>query len=461
MREQSLGQPVNEPAYEVNFDSLVGPTHFYGGLSLGNMASMTHGGEVSNPKMAAMQGLEKMRFLHRLGIKQAVLPPHERPHLPTLRKLGFNGTPATIFRKVKEQAPWLLELISSSANMWAANAATSTPSIDSNDKHCHFTPANLLSNFHRSIETEETKKILHAIFKNPVFFKIHDPLPSAKLFADEGAANHTRFSRSYNSPGIHLFAYSQSLAFDQVDPSLTFPGRQTLEASEAITRLHELNLENVVFAKQNPDAINAGVFHNDVISVGNLNVFLYHEFAFNRQNEILSELKSKFENVCDMELICIEVKNNEIPLGDVISSYLFNSQIVSLADSSMALIAPAECQHIESVAQFLKKLTDNNDSPIYQVHYLDLNQSMRNGGGPACLRMRVVLNSTEINEINPQIFFSEGLYEKLSEWINNHYPNKLTNEDLFNPAIYEKNCIALNELTNILNLGKIYSFQRE
>lgn len=450
---------MNVPAYEVNFDSLVGPTHFYGGLSLGNVASMAHGGEISNPKLAALQGLEKMLFLHRLGVKQAVLPPHERPHLPTLRKLGFTGTPATIFRKVKEQSPWLLELISSSANMWAANAATSTPSVDSNDKHSHFTPANLLSNFHRSIEAEETKKILHAIFKNPIFFKVHDPLPSSKIFADEGAANHTRFSRSYNAPGVHLFAYSQSLAFDELDPNLVFPGRQTLEASEAIVRLHELNPENAVFAKQNTDAINAGVFHNDVISVGNLNIFLYHEYAFHRQNEILAELKEKFENVCDMELIGIEVKNSEIPLKDVVSSYLFNSQIVSLPDSSMVLIAPAECQYIDSVAQFLKKLTDNNEIPIYQVHYLDLNQSMRNGGGPACLRMRVVLNSTEISEVNQQIFFSERLYEKLLEWINIHYPDKMTREDLFNPAIYEKNCIALHELTNILNLGKIYSFQ--
>lgn len=450
---------MNLQSYEINFDSIVGPTHFYGGLSFGNIASMKHSGQSSNPRLAALQGLEKMLFLHKLGVKQAVLPPHERPHLPTLRRLGFTGTPAAILSKVKDKAPWLLDLVSSSANMWAANAATTTPGIDSVDQHTHFTPANLISNFHRAVEADETKRIFNAVFNNPIFFTVHDALPSSKYFADEGAANHTRFARSYNGPGIHLFVYANSLGYAEQEEKLKFPGRQTLEASEAVARLHQILPANVLFFRQNPNAINAGVFHNDVISVGNLNVFLYHELAFNRQDEVIPELKRKFENICDAEFIGIEVKNIDVPLDDAVRSYLFNSQLVSLPDSSMALIAPIECQQVESVARLLKKLTDSNDNPIHQVHYLDLTQSMHNGGGPACLRMRIVLNDTELNEINQQVLFSERLYERLKAWIQANYPESLRTQDLINPAIYEKNCAALNELTNILNLGKIYSFQ--
>lgn len=448
---------MNILSHEVNFDSLVGPTHFYGGLSFGNVASMEHGGEVSSPKQAALQGLEKMRYLHNLGVKQAVLPPHERPYLPFLRRIGFSGTPTLIFKEVEEKAPWLLEMISSSASMWAANAATVTPSIDSMDSHVHFTPANLITNYHRDIETEETSTILHAIFRNTIFFKIHSSLPSWKIFADEGAANHTRFSQSYNGPGVHLFVYGNSGLLD--DGMLRFPARQTMEASEAIARLHQLNPDATVFAQQNPDVINAGVFHNDVISVGNLNVFLYHELAFSRQEETIKLLEQKMAQICDVELVGIEVKEEEVPLADAVRSYLFNSQLVVLPDSTMALIAPTECQQVASVSSYLKKLSESNESPIHQVHYINLNQSMRNGGGPACLRLRIILNDTELKEMNQQVLFSERLYERLREWIHKHYNDTLKKEDLFSPALYDKNCLALHELTNILNLGKIYSFQ--
>lgn len=448
-------------SFEVNLEGLPGPTHFYGGLALGNKASMAHQGVLSNPRLAALQTLEKLKFIHGLGIKQIILPPQERPHLPTLKKLGFLGSNETILEEVKQKAPWLLELCCSSSGMWSANGATVSPSVDCVDNHVHFTPANLASLFHRSIESTDTAKVLKVIFDNSVLFAHHDPLPSVELFADEGAANHTRFCKAYNGPGVELFVYGKS--FYEKQPGITFPekfpARQTLEASQAIARLHELYENHFVFAQQNPSAIDAGVFHNDVISVGNQNVFLYHEEAFVRSEELIQTLSSKVQRICDVKLNAVEIKSSEVSIEDALNSYFFNSQLLTLPDGSMTLIAPIECQRHLRISQFLKEFTDRADHPIGSIHYFDLNQSMQNGGGPACLRLRVVLNENEIQATKQEAFFSNQLYEELILWVNKYYPIALRKEDLSNPKIYEKNCQALDELTGLLNLGKVYSFQ--
>src|SRR3954451_8692870 len=127
-------------SYELNLDGIVGPTHNYAGLSFGNVASMTHKSSVSNPKQAALEGLAKMKFLADLGVKQAVLPPHERPHIETLRRLGFAGKDAEVLTAVRQREPGLLSAVSSSSAMWTANAATVSPSADSEDGKVHLTP---------------------------------------------------------------------------------------------------------------------------------------------------------------------------------------------------------------------------------------------------------------------------------------------------------------------------------
>lgn len=449
-------------AFEVNFDGLVGMTHTYGGLSLGNLPSMENRGHVSNPRQAAHQGLEKMKLLHTLGVRQAVLPPQERPFVPILNQLGFSGNVQDVITRITEDAPWLLYEISSSASMWAANAANVSPSIDSSDSHVHFTPANLASNFHRAIEAETTGRILKAIFPNPVFFEHHSPLPSNALFYDEGAANHTRFCRNYHSAGVQLFVYgksSQDVAYSKKEPQ-KFPARQTLEASNAVSRLHALYPDHYVFAQQNPDAIDAGAFHNDMMSVGNLNVFLVHELAFKRQKEVLDELRKKVSQYCDVELNAIEVKEKQVPMKEALACYLFNSQIVSLPDGSMVLIAPTACQQNDKIQTFLKEISEDKTNPIAAVRYVDLSQSMANGGGPACLRLRVVLNENELAETNPGVLFNDTLFNKLKAHVDKYYPTHLTLEELGNPSLYERNCESLAELTKILNLGKVYNFQR-
>ena len=137
---------------EVNFDGIVGPTHNYAGLAVGNLAATGNAGAVSNPRAAALQGLSKMRVLSDMGFAQGVLPPHERPSMRTLRSLGFSGTDEKILADVA-QHPRLLQAAASGAAMWVANAGTVSPSPDTPDGRVHFTPANLASQLHRSIET--------------------------------------------------------------------------------------------------------------------------------------------------------------------------------------------------------------------------------------------------------------------------------------------------------------------
>lgn len=439
--------------WEANFDGIVGSTHNYSGLSYGNVASLKNQQTPSNPKQAALQGLEKMHYLMQLGLKQAVLPPQERPHLPTLRALGFSGSDQQILEKASKQAPELFFSCCSASSMWAANAATVSPSSDSQDRHVHLTPANLVNKFHRTIESNTTEAILKAIFPNATYFIHHPHLISSNAFSDEGAANHTRFSNGNKGPGIQLFVFGRSaLSSSTARMPTTYPARQTLEASQAIARLHQIPPERTVFAQQNPIAIDSGVFHNDVISVGHENVFLYHEHAFANTDHVVEELRKKMEVNCQCELICIKVLESQISLSEAVSTYFFNSQIVTLPDHTMQLIAPIECQEQPAVKAVIDEMIRSSANPINSVRYFNLRESMRNGGGPACLRLRVVLNEQEIAATNPHIWLTESLYRQLVDWVNRHYRDILRPADLADISLLWECQQSLEALSRILHL---------
>lgn len=450
-------------AHEINFDGMVGPTHNYAGLSHGNLASTAHRGAVSHPRQAALEGLAKMKRLADLGVPQAVLPPHARPSIETLRRFGFVGSNQAVLRAAQEQAPALLVSCASASSMWVANAATVTPSSDAADGRVHFTPANLMAKLHRSIETHQTARTLRAIFRDPQRFVVHEPVPSGQGLGDEGAANHTRFVPKHQGQrGLHLFVYGHR-AFGpagQAGPK-TYPSRQALESSEAIARRHGLSTTATVFAQQRPEAIDAGVFHNDVISVGHENVFLYHEHAFVETGRVISELERKFEHLQPGNQLCpIIVPSERVSLSDAVRSYLFNSQLVTLASGQLALIAPNQCQELRAVHEFIQQLISEGNTPIAEVYYLDLNQSMRNGGGPACLRLRVVLNEAERALLPPNVFIDDHSYLHLTAWVKKHYREQLLPSELADPALLEETHRALDELTHYLELGSIYEFQK-
>ena len=491
-------------AAEVNFDGLIGPTHNYAGLSYGNLASQQHRATASNPRQAALQGLAKMKFLADLGIRQGVLPPQERPDLATLRRLGFTGADARVLEQAAKH-PLLLASCCSASAMWAANAATVSPSADAADGKVHFTPANLLSQFHRSLERAGTAAILAAIFRDPAHFVHHPPLPGGLPLADEGAANHTRLATAYGQRGVEIFVYGRE-GFDApvagagaIGPK-RYPARQTREASEAIARLHQLDPACTLFLRQNPGAIDAGAFHNDVVAVGNENVLLYHADAFFEGESADAAIRECFVRLSiagslppdaseqfrgpgsDVEEfgsseylrtgvggggagfdgpsapVLIKVSGDEVPLADGVRSYLFNSQLITLPAGGMALVCPTECREIASSRAFLERLPGMN-TPIRTIHYVDVRQSMNNGGGPACLRLRVVLTPAELAATASGVFLTDALYDALTAWVKRHYREHLHPDDLADPELLKEGRSALDELTKILGIGAIYHFQ--
>lgn len=441
-------------AVEVNFDGLVGPTHNYGGLAQGNLASAANEGQISNPREAALQGLAKMRALLAMGLTQGVLPPHERPHVSTLRRMGFSGSDADVVAMAARASPVLLANVSSASAMWTANAATVSPSADTGDGRVHLTPANLSSHFHRALEAETTTRVLRTIFADGSRFVVHDPVPFA-TFGDEGAANHCRLAASHGERGIEVFIYGRS-AFAKIEGG-GFIARQAMEASHIVATQHQLwTGGGALLAQQGRTAIEAGAFHNDVVTVSNGNVLMFHADAFEQKDALVEGLK-RAGGQRGFEPVLLEA--TELSLDEAVKSYLFNSQIVTLPAGGMALILPHEAEETPRAKAFVDRALATN-GPIREAHYLDLRQSMRNGGGPACLRLRVVLTQDEIGTLGAGVILDDAKISALEAVIKRRYRDRLAIADLADPALLDESRAALDEIGQVLGLGSVHDFQR-
>lgn len=444
--------------FELNIDGLVGPTHNYAGLSHGNIASDTNRGQRSDPRAAALRGLQKMRTLMELGVPQAVLPPHERPFLPLLRELGFQGTDKGLIEQAWRGDPTLVANLSSASAMWTANAATVGAGLDSRTGKTHFSPANLVAMAHRSVEPQTTRRLLKAIFRNEDRFVVHEALPANDVFGDEGAANHNRMADGHGKPGLQVFVHGRS-ALKPNGRASKFPERQTLEASEAIARRHQVYEDNILHVRQNPIAIDAGAFHNDVVCVSNENVLLLHEHAFEDQAGILDRIRSEADRL-QFEPCFLIARNDRFSLDNAVRSYLFNSQLVTLPSGGMALILPVDSEENPQARQFAQDCLDG-DNPIEELHFLDLRQSMRNGGGPACLRLRVPVSEADLGAIHQPVLLNSDRLLQLDRWVRTHYRDRLEPKDLGDPDLLIETQTALDELTGILGLGNFYHFQHK
>lgn len=447
---------------ECNFDGLVGPTHNFAGLSYGNIASDANKAAPSNPRQAALQGLDKAWALARRGFPQAILPPHERPSIEALRAWGFTGsTEAEVLADASRSAPALLHAANSASAMWTANACTMAPSCDTRDGRAHFTPANLSGNLHRAIEAPFTHALLRAIFQDSGHFVVHPPLFGGEAMADEGAANHTRLCATAAGPGLHLFVYGRSAFNPRSSASARFPARQTLESTQAIARLHQLPPGQACFIQQSPEAIDAGVFHNDVISVGQGRVFLYHQAAFAAMDAAIADLQQAFTTLTGTALQLLPVPESRLSLQEAVRSYLFNSQLLGKPDGTLLLVMPAECRESPAVAALVADWLADPACPVSETLSFDLRESMRNGGGPACLRQRVLLSQPEQAAVAGRLFLDESLHAELTDWIHRRYRTELHPHDLADPRLLEESRRALDELTRILRLPALYPFQRE
>lgn len=431
---------------EYNFDGLIGPTHNYAGLSFGNLASATNKGAASNPRAAALQGLAKMRAAMELGLAQGFLPPQDRPHLKTLRALGFSGTDRQIVENAANAAPELLANCYAASAMWTANAGTVASSPDTGDSRVHFTPANLAGNFHRAIEAGTTARVLAHIFNSDEHFAHHPVLPGGVHFGDEGAANHGRLAEDHGAVGVHLFVYGED--------GDRFPARQRKRASEAVARGHLLDPEKTIFIEQSKAALDAGAFHNDVVCVANGTVLFLHEQSFADPDTAYTAIRAAAPFV---EIIGAPAA--KVSLDDAVKSYLFNSQLVTLPGGEMALILPTESQENSRVKEFLEETVSANN-PINRLIFKDVRESMRNGGGPACLRLRVVLSEEEAAAANQNFILNEEKILNLENWVKSHYRDRVTPDDLKDPAFMEESLDAMEALTALLDMGAFYDFQR-
>jgi succinylarginine dihydrolase len=411
---------------EINFDGIVGPSHNYAGLSIGNLASTRHAGEVSRPRAAALQGIDKMRANLALGLSQGIFLPQPRPDRNWLAALG-----ATI----EDADPALAANAMSASSMWAANAATVSPAPDTADGKCHLTIANLRTMPHRSHEWPATLAQLRLAFADDAF-AVHDPIPPA--FGDEGAANHMRLASSYGEPGVEVFVYGVSGG--------GFPARQHFEASKAIARLHRLDPERTIFAQQSEEAIAAGAFHNDVVAVANERVLFAHEQAFADKEALTAALEAK---VPGFEYV--EVSAAEVPLADAVRSYLFNAQLVTPPDGEPTLIVPTEARETPSVWSWIERHVAGN-GPIRRVQVVDVRQSMANGGGPACLRLRVAADPASVD---PRFMVDDAKLDWIADVVRRHWPEQIHHKDLQQPALIADVERARAALLEALDLSEL------
>ena len=418
---------------EINFDGIIGPSHNYAGLSLGNLASARNAGHVSQPRAAALQGLDKMRANLALGLAQGLFVPPPRPARAWLADLGTT---------IDKADPVLAANAMSASAMWAANAATVSPAPDTADGRCHLSVANLRTMPHRSHEWAATLAQLEIAFAHDAF-AVHGPVPPA--FGDEGAANHMRLAPDHSAAGVEVFVYGVSGG--------PFPARQHVEASKAIARRHGLDPDRTIFAAQSEDAIAAGAFHNDVVAVANGPVLFAHERAFADKAALVERLAALVDG---FELV--EVSDADVPLSDAISSYLFNAQLVTIsgegsADGTMTLVAPTECRDTPTVARWIERHLASNGA-IRRVEFVDVRQSMANGGGPACLRLRVVCDP---GNVDPRFLVDEAKLDRLARVIAKRWPEEIAVGDLQSATLVADIEQARASLIDALNLDGIMS----
>lgn len=404
---------------EINFDGLVGPTHNYAGLSPGNVASQSNFGETAYPRAAALQGLAKMRAVMDLGLTQGFLPPPLRPAAEALRPFGFDGSDDEVLAAAAGDDLALFRAICSASSMWRANAATVLAGPDTADGRVHLVTANLAGMLHRSFEGPETHALLRRVFRDEARFAVHAPLPSARHFGDEGAANHMRLAAGHGVAGINVFAHGENRGG-------AFPERQSRRASQAVARLG--GLAGPVYALQNAAAVQAGAFHNDVVAVANETVLLTHPQAFEDGQGLYAALQARLP---DLHV----VETQGVSLQDAIGSYLFNSQLVTLPDGAMALILPIEARQNARVWAEVERIVAASN-PIARAVVVDVRESMRNGGGPACLRLRVPVDGPARAGIDPRFLLDEARWERLTRTVEVHWPEAIAPKDLTDPALW-------------------------
>ena len=369
------------------------------GHSHGNLASMASKGIQSNPKKAALEWLNKVTSVANLGAVQLILPPQPRPLVKHQNNCNWQQL--------------------TSAFIWMANAGHFIPSSDTYHSRHQFIPANMNQTRHRRHEHYFNRFWIKKLLN-------HTPttIQSKLNNDDEGAANAIRLWGK--NAALNLFIYGHK--------STTFPSRQSKDSINEL--IHKAGIKNAIQLEQTKEAIDHGVFHNDVISFGFHNQLICHEHAFIDQEHQLKSISDRYFKLNRSMLNITEVSTKDLSLQDCIDSYLFNSQVI-IKKNKTILLCPIDVKKNKSsliiVNSWLKKGLFN------EIKFSNIQSSLMNGGGPACLRLCIYLDPNELNAIPKQFYLTNELISKLNKIINQIYPETIRLQDIqTNPKQYRE-----------------------
>jgi succinylarginine dihydrolase len=289
---------------------------------------------------------------------------------------------------------------------------------------------------HRAHEWPNTLRQLRLAFADEGHFAVHSAVPPC--FGDEGAANHMRLARAHGEPGLEVFVYGRGGG--------PFPARQHEQASRIVARRHGLDPARVLFVEQSPEAIAAGAFHNDVVAVANEHVLLCHEQAFADPTAACAAIREKHP---DVEIVTVPA--SAVSLTEAVRSYLLNAQLVTLPTGEMALVVPTEAADSAAVRQWLETVLASN-GPIRHIVPVDVRQSMANGGGPACLRLRVVADPATVD---PRFLLDAATADMIESVIARGWPEQIDPADIGNEALARQVTDARGALLDALNLNAL------
>ena len=198
-----------------------------------------------------------------------------------------------------------------------------------------------------------------------------------------------------------------------------------------------------MLVEQSRAAVDAGAFHNDVVAVSNLELMLAHPDAFTDFANVQAAVCGGLPGA---KVVAVE----GLPLADAIASYLFNSQLISLPEGGMAMVLPAEVRDNHTASRALDAAL-GQAGDVRKTVFVDVRESMRNGGGPACLRLRVPVSAADQAAIHPGYILDEARLDRLARLIETHWPVAVAPADLSNPALWETARGADAALTNFIN----------
>jgi succinylarginine dihydrolase len=114
-------------------------------------------------------------------------------------------------------------------------------------------------------------------------------------------------------------------------------------------------------------------------------------------------------------------------------------------------VVPSEAWDSASVRHWLDATLAGN-GPIRRVIPVDVRQSMANGGGPACLRLRVVADPATID---PRFLVDDAKLDWVADVVRRHWPEQIHHDDLQSAALIGDVEGARAALLEALDLGQL------